>query len=157
VAGMVSLFFIGVVTALAMLAILAKTCAGRPKKAEKWEKSEILRQLLTLSERENGISAVASPSARSPRPASASATRRETMGKFAQQHDSKRKYSAASRSSRIPSKPNQPDADLEEQIRQRAFELYQARGGTSGNPSDDWEQARQEVLNRKAKAATTSS
>jgi hypothetical protein len=155
---MVSVLFIGVVTALAMLAILAKTCAGRPKKAEKWEKSEILRQLLTLSERENGISAVASPSARSLRPASASATRSETMRKSrAPEYDSKQRYSAASRSPRIPPKPNQPDADVEEQIRQRAFELYQARGGAGGNPSDDWEQARREVLNRKAKAATTSS
>jgi hypothetical protein len=52
---MISIVFIfmGVVTALAVFAILAKTCAGKPKRAEKWEQGEIIKQLLVLSEREN--------------------------------------------------------------------------------------------------------
>jgi Na+-transporting methylmalonyl-CoA/oxaloacetate decarboxylase gamma subunit len=45
--------FIGVVTGLAVFARLAKACAGEPKKAEKWEKGEIIKQLVALSEREN--------------------------------------------------------------------------------------------------------
>src|SRR5712691_6396122 len=52
--------FIGVVTALAVF-VLAKACAGEPKRAEKWEKAEIIKQLLVLSERENRVSATAPP------------------------------------------------------------------------------------------------
>ena len=155
---MVSLLFIGVVTALALLAILAKICVGGPKKAEKWEKGEIIKQLLALSERENSISAITSPTARSLRPASASAARSERLGKFTyREHNSKRRYSSMSPNPRISPKPNQPDADIEEQIRQRAYELYQGRGGVGGDAADDWQQARQEVLSHKAKARTTSS
>lgn len=153
---MVSLLFIGVVTALAVVAILVKICAGGPKKAEKWEKGEIIKQLLTLSERENGISAATSPPARSLRPASAAA-RSDMLGKFTHQsNNSKRKYSPMGPKPTIPPKPKQAD-DVEEQIRQRAYELYQGRGGAGGNPTDDWQRARQEVLSRKAKAGTTSS
>jgi len=54
---MTGILFIGVVTALAGFAILAKACAGKRKRAEKSEKAEIIRQLLVLSERENSISA----------------------------------------------------------------------------------------------------
>jgi hypothetical protein len=154
---MVSLLFIGVVTALAVVAILVKICAGRPKKAEKWEKGEIIKQLLTLSDRENSISAAISPPTRSLRPASAAAARSDTLGKFTQQeNNSKRKYSPMGPKPTIPPKLKQAD-DVEEQIRQRAYELYQGRGGAGGNPTEDWQQARQEVLSRKAKAGTTSS
>src|SRR5438876_2443755 len=58
---MIGIVFIGVMTALAVFAILAKTCAGGPKKAEKWEKGEIIKQLLALSDGENSSSAIASP------------------------------------------------------------------------------------------------
>src|SRR6266581_343051 len=75
---MIGIVFIGVVTALAVFAILAKTCAGGTKKAEKWEKGEIIKQLLALSDGENSSSAIASPPARS-RPASTSATRSDTL------------------------------------------------------------------------------
>ena len=57
---MISILFIGVVTALAVF-VLAKACARGPKRAEKWDKAEIIKQLLVLSERENGISATAPP------------------------------------------------------------------------------------------------
>ena len=135
---MVSIVFIfmGVVTALAVFAILAKTCASEPKR-ERLERGEIIKQLLALSERKNSISAVASPPARSLRLASTSATRNDTLRTFTdREHD---------------------DAEIEEQIRQRAYELYQERGGVDGNAADDWRQAKEEVLSYKAKAATTSS
>ena len=57
----------------------------------------------------------------------------------------------------IPLRPNLMDAEIEEQIRQRAYELYLERGGVDGNATDDWLQAKQEVLSSKGKAATTSS
>ncbi len=58
----------------------------------------------------------------------------------------------------IPLRPNLSDAEIEEQIRQRAYELYEGRGRVDGNAMDDWLQAKEEVLSyREAKAATTSS
>ena len=48
------------------------------------------------------------------------------------------------------------DPKIEEEIRQRAYELYRKRGGFGGNPADDWMQATKDVLSRKAKAGSTS-
>ncbi len=51
--------------------------------------------------------------------------------------------------------PNQPkpprptdgaSSDTEEQIRLRAFELYEARGRTDGHHEEDWYQAEKELL-----------
>ena len=64
--------------------------------------------------------------------------------------------SAMNSSSSIQVTPNRMDAEIEEQIRQRAYELFQERGGMGGNATDDWRQAKDEVLS-KSKAATTSS
>lgn len=50
---MLGIVFIAVVTTLAVFTILAKICAGKPKRAEKWKKGEIIKQLLALSEGEN--------------------------------------------------------------------------------------------------------
>ncbi|MGA7294287.1 MAG: DUF2934 domain-containing protein [Terriglobales bacterium] len=36
--------------------------------------------------------------------------------------------------------------DLEEQVRQRAYEIYQERGGRDGSELGDWLQAEAEVL-----------
>lgn len=138
--------FMGAVTALAVFPILAKACAGKPKRAEKWEKGEIIKQLVALSERENGASQIASPAARSVRRVPASATRSDKL-----------KWSALSSNSPSPVRPNLMDAEIEEQIRKRAYELYQERGGMDGNATDDWRQAKEEVLRSKAKAATTPS
>jgi hypothetical protein len=44
------------------------------------------------------------------------------------------------------SKPIQQTLPLEEQVRQRAHELYIQRGGESGSEVDDWLQAEQEIL-----------
>jgi hypothetical protein len=75
---MIGISSIGVVIALAglaiaLLALFAKLWA-RPKPAEKWEKAEIMKQLLALSERENSLAATA-PSARLRAPASRQAIR----------------------------------------------------------------------------------
>ena len=89
---MIGIVFIGVMTALAVFAILAKTCAGGPKKAEKWEKGEIIKQLLALSDGENSSSAIASPPARS-RSVSTSATRSDTLRKStSRKRNSKRRH-----------------------------------------------------------------
>jgi hypothetical protein len=57
-ASMIGLSTTEVVIALAALVIvllvLAKLFPGKPKRAEKWEKAEIVKQLLALSEQENG-------------------------------------------------------------------------------------------------------
>jgi hypothetical protein len=147
------LIFVGVVIALAVVAILTKLCAGAPKKAKKGEKAEIMKQLLALSERENNTSAIASPPTRK----LLSSARSDTSRRAAEQsHNSKRRHSSTSPNSPTSRRPNRLDAAIEEQIRQRAYELYQERGGVGGDPTDDWEQAKREVLSRKAKAATAS-
>lgn len=38
------------------------------------------------------------------------------------------------------------DLPIEERIRQRAYELYVARGSASGSEIDDWLQAEEEIL-----------
>jgi len=151
---MLSLVFMAVVTTLAVFTILAKICAGKTKKAEKWEKGEIIKQLLALSERENSSSVVAAPPARSPCSASNSATSRKGTSRG---RNSKRRYPTASSQPPILPRPNQADAQIEEKIRQRAYELYQERGRVNGSPTDDWLQAKQEVLSRKARAGNGSS
>jgi hypothetical protein len=40
-----------------------------------------------------------------------------------------------------------------QQIRQRAYELYERRGRTDGHDLDDWLQAEREIKGRQAKAA----
>ena len=58
----------------------------------------------------------------------------------------------------IPRRPSLTDAEVEEQVRQRAYELYEGRGRADGNAVDDWLQAKVEVLgSREAKTATTAS
>jgi Protein of unknown function (DUF2934) len=152
---MISILFIGVGTALAVFAILAKTYAGGRKKAEKWEKGEIIKQLLALSERENRVSAIASPPARNLRLASTRSTRGATLRKGTLwQHKPKRRRSHMSPTPRSPLRPNQTDAEIEEEIRQRAYGLYQKRAGVEGNATDDWLQAKKEVLSHKAKQPT---
>ena len=62
--------------ALAVVALLLATILGtrKPKRVEKWEKAEIMRQLLALSEAEMGAAA-ATPSVRMSAPASKPAMR----------------------------------------------------------------------------------
>ena len=141
--------FTGGVATLALLALLARTRAVKPKKAEEGEKGEIIKQLLALAERENSISASSSPPSRNLRPEAASAAQGDTLQNCAR--------SPLSSSCSRPLGTGEADAGIEALIRQRAYELYQGRGGVDGNAADDWRQAREEVLRHKAKAATTSS
>lgn len=58
----------------------------------------------------------------------------------------------------IPIRPKPPDAEVEEQIRQRAYQLYEKRGRPDGDAMQDWLMAEEEVLgSRLATAATASS
>jgi hypothetical protein len=55
----------------------------------------------------------------------------------------------------IPIKPKPSDSELDEQIRQRAYQLYEERGRLDGNANEDWLIAEEEVLgSRQAKGAT---
>ena len=47
------------VLAIAVLVIVAKMSRAKPKRAEKWEKAAIMKQLLTLSEQEEKRKAAA--------------------------------------------------------------------------------------------------
>jgi Protein of unknown function (DUF2934) len=51
-------------------------------------------------------------------------------------------------------KGNIDRADLEPEIRQRAYELYEQRGHTNGRAEQDWFEAEQQVLARHAKQHT---
>ena len=48
-----TIVLVGVASLLAVVAIIVKACASKAKKPEKWEKAQIVKQLLALSEREN--------------------------------------------------------------------------------------------------------
>ena len=41
--------------------------------------------------------------------------------------------------------------ELENQIRQRAYELYEARGGEDGHDLEDWLRAEEEIMEQKAR------
>ena len=45
------------------------------------------------------------------------------------------------------------EADREEQIRERAYELYVARGGEDGHDMEDWLEAEAEITGMKERAA----
>jgi hypothetical protein len=53
---MIGILFIGLLIALAAYFMFVKAWGDEPKKARKQERSEIIRQLLALSEQENRIS-----------------------------------------------------------------------------------------------------
>ena len=45
------------------------------------------------------------------------------------------------------------DLRIEEEIRQRAYELFEARGGQDGYELEDWLRAEEEITGRKSDAA----
>jgi hypothetical protein len=47
---------------------------------------------------------------------------------------------------------NPAPMELEDQIRRRAYELYEERGRTPGLDHDDWLRAESEVLNRRTRS-----
>jgi hypothetical protein len=153
---MFRILILGVGTALTMFAIWAKKYLRGPHKAEKLEKAEIIKQLLALSEQENRALAIASRPARNPQlvPTSSSRSTSLRRGTF-QQRQPTRRYSHASPTPSMAASPNPTDGKIEEKIRHRAYELYQQRGAGKGNPTDDWLQAKNEILSHKTKAGTT--
>jgi|SRR5579862_592438 len=154
---MFSIVFIGIVIIVALFAAVAKKYAGKPKKAEKWERAEIMKQLLAQSEGENRSSAGAAPGSKSVGPKSPSAAYSDNSRKGTSRgRNSKRRNRKGNAQPASTAKPNQADGQIEEKIRQRAYELYQARGGANGNSTEDWLQAKQDVLGRKATAANKS-
>jgi hypothetical protein len=46
------------------------------------------------------------------------------------------------------------DLELEDQIRQRAYELYEARGREDGHEQEDWFRAKEEITIKKFRTAT---
>ena len=50
---MTTIMLVGVASFLVVLAIIVKAGAAKPKKPEKWEKAQIVKRLLALSERED--------------------------------------------------------------------------------------------------------
>jgi len=146
-----SLVLIVVVIAVAAFAILARMSANTPKKADKWEKAEIIKQLLALSDDVGRTLATAPPAPRKLRDVSGSAIRSETMRQGTSRKN-KPKATGSPRSAKpaISISPKRCDAEIEGKIRQRAYELYRERGGVGGNPTDYWLRAKREVLSRKA-------
>lgn len=149
---------VGIVTALAVVVILVRNLGDRPKKVSKWEKAEIMKQLLARADQESGVSTVGSISTGSHRVASVSSPPVSTKQKRNERvHNSESAVSTLRKNAPVSFKGNPTDAEIEEQIRQRAYELYQRHGGVGGNAADDWAQAKKEVLRHKARAASTSS
>lgn len=64
--------------------------------------------------------------------------------------DSEATMNPAKRSEQSSTTPD--PAEREEQIRRRAYELYEARGREDGHELDDWLQAEAEILGREQKA-----
>jgi hypothetical protein len=56
---MITILWIAVVAALAIGVVLVRKYALKPKKVQKWEKAQIMKQLLAMSENETGASPVA--------------------------------------------------------------------------------------------------
>ncbi|MGA9811531.1 MAG: hypothetical protein WBQ64_02070 [Terriglobales bacterium] len=56
---MITILWIAVGAALAVGVVLALKYAAKPKKVQKWEKAQIMKQLLAMSEHETGASTVA--------------------------------------------------------------------------------------------------
>jgi len=53
--------------------------------------------------------------------------------------------------SKVNKQTSEPKIDLQEQIRLRAYELYEQRGREDGHDLDDWLHAESEVAQRKEK------
>ena len=54
---------------------------------------------------------------------------------------------------KLPTAINEPQ-ELEHQIRERAYELYEARGGEYGHEQEDWFRAKEELTIKKFRTAT---
>jgi hypothetical protein len=148
---------VGIVTAMAVVLIVALKWGNRPKKVSKWEKAEIMKQLLARADEESAVSTIGSIPTGSHRLVPASSppggASKRRAGRV---QSSEPAVSAPGKNMPASLKPNPTDAEIEEQIRQRAYELYQRHGGVGGNAADDWAQAKKEVLRHKARAGASS-
>ena len=52
---MTTIVLVGAASSLILFAILIKARARKPKRADKWEKAQIMKRLLALSEREDVV------------------------------------------------------------------------------------------------------
>ena len=144
----------GIAIALGIATLM--TILAKPRKAEPSERGEILKRLLALAEREAATSTVPARVARTPRLAFAHGTAIATAPPARRREQySKRKPSPAA--SKAPISLRGMDTQVEEQIRRRAYELYRERGETPGKATDDWLQAKEEVLEAKTEVGKTSS
>jgi len=75
----------------------------------------------------------------------------EQLGKRAERHPDE----IEKKPSRLAPKSDGPIVliPIEQQIQQRAYELYEQRGRTDGHELDDWLQAEREIKGTQAKAA----
>jgi hypothetical protein len=53
---------------------------------------------------------------------------------------------------KLPSKPMSEPKQPEDQIRERAYELYEARGREDGHDLEDWLRAEGEIMERKVRS-----
>ena len=65
---MITMVLVGISSLLALLAIILKARAAKPKETEKCERAQIVKQLLALSEREDIMNGVARKKSVSQRP-----------------------------------------------------------------------------------------
>jgi hypothetical protein len=63
------------------------------------------------------------------------------------------KSAPATSPSTMETQTAEPPLDLQEQIRRRAFALYELRGRGDGHDRDDWLQAESELAQLRTKAA----
>ena len=76
----------------------------------------------------------------------------EQLGKKVERHPDE----IEKKTSTLAPKSDEPPVliPIEQQIQQRAYELYEQRGRTDGHDLDDWLQAEYEIRGRQANAAT---
>ena len=55
---MTTIVLVGVASFLVVFAIIVKARGGKPKKPEQWEKAQIVKELLALSEREGMVKGI---------------------------------------------------------------------------------------------------
>lgn len=62
----------------------------------------------------------------------------------------------AKRTSQVtPTRTNEPTRDLQDEIRRRAYELYEFRGRLDGHDMDDWLQSESEVMTKRKREPQT--
>ena len=54
---------------------------------------------------------------------------------------------------KLPTAINEPQ-ELEDQVRERAYELYEERGGQDGHDEEDWLRAKEEITIKKFRTAS---